>query len=217
MNVRVLIADDHRIVREGLRMLLNRQRGVDVVGEAENGLAAVALTDKLRPDIVIMDITMSDMNGLEATRQILGRIPSTKIITLSMHADKQFVTKMFGAGAVGYLRKDCASEEIMAAIKTAMNDRVYLSPAISGIPASADIPREEIGKFLATSLLSTKERQVLQMIAEGRTTKYIAARLDVSEKTVEKHRQHIMEKLDLHSIAELTKYAIREGMTSAEQ
>jgi DNA-binding NarL/FixJ family response regulator len=216
MNTRIILADDHRIVREGLRSLLKRQRGLDVVAEADNGITTIQLTMELRPDVVIMDITMPDLNGIEATRQIIAALPSTKVIALSMHADKQFIAGMFQAGAVGYLRKDCASEEITLAIRTALRERMYLSPTISGLSSSIEILPEEITQFLAISLLSPKERQVLQMIAEGKPTKYMATRLTISEKTVEKHRQHIMAKLDLHSIAELTKYAIRKGMTSAE-
>jgi len=217
MSIRVLLADDHKILREGLRSLLARKRGIEVVAEAGSGMSAVELARQCRPDIVIMDVTMPDLNGFEATRRILAEFPHVKIIALSMHSDKQYLARMFNAGAVGYLRKECASKELAQAIQIVLNGEIYVSPGIAGSSVRLALERGALGKYLITALLSPKERQVLQLIAEGRTTKYIAGQLKIGEKTVEKHRQHITEKLDLHSIAELTKYAIREGITSVEK
>jgi len=217
MSIRVLLADDHKILREGLRSLLSRKRGIEVVAEAGSGKSAIELARQYRPDIVIMDVTMPDLNGFEATRRILAEFPDIKVIALSMHADKQYLAKMFNAGAVGYLRKECASKELAQAIEIVLNGEIYLSPGIAGSSARLALERGALGKYLVGVLLSPKEREVLQMIAEGKPTKYIADQLKIGEKTVEKHRQHITEKLDLHSIAELTKYAIREGLTSIEK
>jgi DNA-binding NarL/FixJ family response regulator len=212
--VKVLLADDHKIVRDGLRTLLEKHAEIQVVGEAEDGRETVLQTRKLLPDIVIMDIAMPELNGIEATRQILSESPDVKVIALSMHSDRRFVTEMLKAGASAYLLKDCAFEELVIAIRTVLKGKIYLSPGIAGVVIESYIkstPRSEVSVF---SLLSDREREVLQLMAEGRTTKEIASHLNVSIKTVETHRTNIMTKLDIHSIAELTKYAIREGLTS---
>jgi len=214
MNIKIFLADDHGILREGLRALLNKESTIQVVGEAEDGRTTVSLVEKLSPDIVIMDISMPDMNGIEATRQIINRNPLTKVIGLSVHADKRFVIEMLNAGASGYLLKDCAFEELVNAIRTVVANRSYLSPAITDIMINdykQIISRETLSVF---SLLTAREREVLQLIAEGKTTKDIAAELSISVKTVETYRQQIMDKLDIHSVADLTKYAIKEGLTS---
>lgn len=217
MKTRVLLADDHQIMREGLRSLLRLDEEVEVVAEGDTGRSTVRLAKQFRPDVVIMDITMPDMNGFEATRRIMDELPSTKVIALSMHSDKQYIARMFSAGAAGYLLKDCASKELVVAIRAVVQGQIYISPRILGGKMTLGLDPDALRRQIAVALLSPKEREVLQMISEGRTTKYIATQLDISEKTVEKHRQHIMEKLNLHSIAELTKYAIREGMTSLEK
>ena len=215
-RTRILLVDDHKIVREGLRVLLERRDDIEVIAEAENGRIALDLARKLRPDIVIMDIIMPDMNGIDATAQLMEDVSGIKVIALSMHSDKRYVLKILRAGAQGYLRKDCASEELAAAIHTVLSDQIYISPQLPGFEMTGPIQKSIFVKSLTSSLLSPKEREVLQLIAEGKSTRQIAMHLGVSEKTVEKHRQRIVAKLDIHSIAELTKYAIREGMTSAE-
>lgn len=215
MSIKILIADDHKVVREGLRTLIEKQPGMEVIAEAENGRKALKLIKKLSPDIAIMDIAMPDLNGIEATRQIVAEAPSTKVIALSMHSDRQFVTRMMSAGASGYLLKDCAFEEVARAIRSVMARQIYLSPEIVSIVVKAFLRRSEPSDSML-SVMSPREREVLQLIAEGKTTKQIALRLHISAKTVDTHRRNIMDKLDIHSIAELTKYAIREGLTFLE-
>lgn len=214
MSIRILLADDHKIIREGLRALLVNQRDIDVIGEAEDGRSTVKLSHELSPDIVIMDISMPDMNGIEAARQIISRDSRIKVIALSVHSDKRFVIEMLNAGASGYLLKDCAFEELANAIRTVMSNRSYLSPAITDVMIQDYrnlLSRETLSVF---SLLSPREREILQLFAEGKSTKEIAFDLAISIKTVETHRQQIMKKLDIHTIAELTKYAIKEGLTT---
>jgi DNA-binding NarL/FixJ family response regulator len=214
-NTRILIADDHKIFREGLRTLLSNQPGVVVVGEADNGRSTVAMTSELAPDVVIMDVAMPELNGVDATRQIVGEHPATKVLALSMHADRRFVTRMLTAGAHGYLLKDCAFEELTLAIQTVLADDVYLSPGVAGVVVRAMQSRASEPGAHAPEL-TPREREVLQLVAEGRTTRDIANRLHVSVKTIETHRKQIMDKLELRSVAELTKYAVREGLTSLD-
>jgi DNA-binding NarL/FixJ family response regulator len=214
MVIKILLADDHEIVREGLRNLLEKQEGFEVVAEAEDGLTAVKKAKKLSPDLIIMDIGMPDLNGIEATRQILAESPHIKIIALSMHAETRFVSEMLKAGASAYLLKDSAFEELIQAIQASRSNKIYLSPSIAEKVIKnyiTSFPRESFSPF---SILTQREREVIQLIAEGKSTKKVASLLFLSVKTVETHRQNIMEKLDLHSVAELTKYAIREGLTS---
>ena len=214
-DARILIADDHKIFREGLRTLLSNQRGVKVVGEADNGRSTVSMAAELRPDVVIMDVAMPELNGIDATRQISSLCEATKVLALSMHADSRFVTRMLTAGAHGYLLKDCAFEELTLAIQTVLSDDVYLSPGVAGVVVRAMQSRTtELGTKAPE--LTPREREVLQLVAEGRTTREIAARLHVSVKTIETHRKQIMDKLELRSVAELTKYAVREGLTSLD-
>lgn len=218
MPTRVLLADDHRIIREGLRSLLQRQSDMEVVEEAQDGITAVRLTEKLHPDVVIMDIGMPDLNGIEASRQIVTRVKGVKVIALSMHSDKRFVLEMLKAGASGYLLKDCAFEELIDAIRTVCAGQIYLSHRVTGVVVEEYLHNRPVASDTsAYNLLSAREREVLQLLAEGNTTKSIAASLHVSTKTVETHRQQIMEKLNLHSVAELTKYAIKEGLTSLDR
>lgn len=214
MTIKVLLADDHKIVRDGLRTLLEKHADIAVLGEAEDGREALHLTRKLSPDIVVMDIAMPELNGIEATRQILSDHPGVKIVALSMHSDKRFVSEMLKAGASAYLLKDCAFEELITAIRTVMKGKIYLSPGIAGVVLEDYIRKDSKKDSSVFSVLSDREREVLQLMAEGKTTKEVAAHLNVSIKTVETHRTNIMTKLDIHSIAELTKYAIREGLTS---
>jgi DNA-binding NarL/FixJ family response regulator len=216
MNIRVILADDHQIVREGLRSILEKELRIQVVAQADNGRTTVQLVRELRPEIVIMDISMPDLNGIQATLQILQEVPSTKIIALSMHSDKKYVSEMLRAGASAYLLKDCAVDELERAIQAVIAGKVYVSPDVTGTMIEDYRRHVERQKPEETSNLTVKEREVLQLIAEGHSTKEIASRLGVSVQTIDTHRQHIMEKLDLHSVAELTKYAIREGLTSLE-
>jgi len=217
VKARILLADDHKIVCDGLRTLLETETGMEVIGEAANGRAAVEMAARLKPDVVIMDVAMPDLNGVEATRQITSARANTKVIALSMHSDKRFVAEMFRAGASGYLLKDAAFEELSSAIRAVLDKRTYVSPSIAGALVEDYVTRLPEGEGEGAAALTAKEREVLQLLAEGYSTKKIARRLKVSVKTIETHRQHIMTKLDLHSVAELTKYAIREGLTSLER
>ena len=214
MKIRILLADDHKIVREGLRTLIEKQPGLEVVGEANSGRMALKLAVELKPDVIIMDITMPDLNGIEATRQIHSEIPGVKVIALSMHSDKRLVAGILMAGASGYLLKeDCDSGELARAIRAVATNQIYLSPKISEIVIKDYVRHLSMTVSSPFSILTPREREVLQLLAEGKSTKEIASCLHVSVKTVETHRNKIMVKLDIRSIAELTKYAIRERLT----
>jgi two-component system, NarL family, response regulator NreC len=217
MSVAVLLADDHRIMREGLRSLLAGQQGVTVIGEADDGRNAVSLAAQLLPDVLVMDVAMPNLNGIEATRQIVAKTLKTKVLGLSMHADARFVAEMFKAGAWGYLLKDSAFEELTRAIRTVMDNKIYISPAIGGALIETILNQRCEANASPTRGLTAREREVLQLLAEGASTKEMAERLNVSLKTIETHRQNIMKRLGLHSVAELTKYAIREGLTDLEK
>ena len=214
VSLRIVLADDHRIIREGLRALLEKKTDAEVIAEAEDGRTAVELSRKLKPDVVIMDITMPDLNGIEATRQIVNETSDIKVIALSMHSDKKFVIEMLSAGASGYMLKDSAFEELDKALHTVINDQTYMSPKIADIVGRNYMRYVARKDYAVSQDLTNKEREVLQLIAEGKTTKQIASALHVNIKTVATHRRQIMRKLDIKSIAELTKYAIREGLTS---
>ncbi len=216
MNIKVILADDHKIVREGLRSILENELRLQVIAQADNGRSTVQLAKELRPDIVIMDISMPDLNGIQATAQILQDAPSTKIIALSMHSDKKYVSEMLRAGASAYLLKDCAVDELERAIQAVLSGKSYVSPDVTGVVIEDYRRNADQRESSPGSGLTVKKREVLQLLAEGHSTKEIASRLNVSPQTIDTHRQHIMEKLDLHSVAELTKYAIREGLTSLE-
>ena len=216
MSIKILLADDHKIVRDGLRSLLENQPDMEVVGEAENGRMAVQLSRDRKPQVVIMDISMPDLNGMEATRQMLKDLPDVKVIALSMHSDRRYVFGMFNAGASGFLLKDCAFEELASAINTVVANQPYLSPSIAGTVIEDFVRSTFSAESSATAVLTAREREVLQLLAEGRSTKEIASQLHVSVKTVETHRRRIMDKLGLRGIPELTKYAIREGLTSLD-
>ncbi len=216
MAYRILIADDHQILRDGLRALLQAQPDLEVVGEADDGRMALRLAEELRPDLVIIDMAMPNMNGIEATRQIIQTLSGTKVLGLSMHSDRRFVTGFFREGASGYLLKDSAFEELILAIRYVMEGRKYLSPGITDVVIKEYIQQVSPAKDKRSNRLTPREREVLQLLAEGKATKETAGLLNVSAKTVETHRKNIMDKLGMHSIAELTKYAIREGITSLE-
>ncbi len=216
MSIKVLLADDHKIIRDGLRSLIERHPEMEVVGEAEDGRSTVQLARELDPDVVIMDISMPDLNGIDATQQIIAEAPDVKVIALSMHSDRRFVVGMFKAGASGYLLKDCAFDELEQAIKTVLADQTYLSPKIASVVIKNYVPQLSTDDTSAFSVLSTREREVLQLLAEGKSTKQIASDLYLSVKTIETYRQRIMDRLDIHNLAELIKFAIREGLTSLE-
>lgn len=214
MKIRIVVADDHKIMREGLKALIDKQPDMEVAAEAQDGLTATKLARKLLPHIIIMDIGMPEMNGIDATRQIVSENKDVKIVALSMHADRRFVLEMLKAGASGYLLKDSAFEELVNAVHTVMDGQPYLSPRITDIIVKEylyNLPRNEPNVF---TILTVREREVLQHLAEGKSTKQIASTLNLSVKTVETHRQQIMDKLEIRTVAELTKYAIREGLTS---
>lgn len=216
MAIKLLLADDHEIVLDGLKNLLKNEFEVKVVGEVKDGRNAVKLAIETKPDIIIMDITMPFLNGIEATRQIIDELPDTRVIILSMHKDREFISEALQAGALGYLLKECAFEELNDAIATVNNGRVYLSQEITGVVVEDYVHQLTEGINVKTDLLTSREREVLQLIAEGHSTKEIADMLYLSRKTIETYRSRLKEKLKVGSVAELTKYAIREGLTSLE-
>ena len=217
MSIRVLLADDHGIIRQGLRSLLEKQPDVEVIGEADDGHSALELVRQLQPDIAIMDITMPNLNGVDATRRIVDEFPKVKVIALSIHSNRRFVSDMLRAGASGYILKECLFDELVQAIRAVAAGRIYLSPRITGVVVDDYVERLSVTSESELAGLTDREREVLQLLAEGKSTKAIALKLHVSYKTIEANRRRIMAKLDIHSVAELTKYAIREGLTSLEQ
>ena len=208
--MKIVLVDDHKMLRDGLRSLLERRADLQVVGEAGDGYAALAVAAETRPDIVVMDMMMPGLGGPEATRRLVAEHPDIKVIALSMHSDERLVASMLAAGAAAYLLKSAASDKLLEAIDAVSAGRRYLSPELAGAldlqgdPASTPAP------------LSRREREVLQLLAQGLTSKEIAARLDVTSNTIDTHRKTVMNKLGLRTIAELTKYAVREGLTSLE-
>jgi len=216
LSLRVLLVDDHRLMREGLRKILEDTPGIEVVGEAEDGLSALAAVAEVHPEVVVMDVGMGGMNGIDATQRLRTDHPRVRVVALSTHADKRYVRNMIRAGAAAYVLKESASEDLLRAVRAAANGEHYLSPQITGclleswttplVPESSSV----------YELLGAREREVLRLLAEGRTSKEIAAQLVLSIKTVETHRRNITQKVGLHSVAELTKYAVREGLTTLE-
>lgn len=216
MITRVLLADDHAMIRHAISSSISRREDIEVVGQCCDGLMAVKLAAELVPDIILMDISMPYLNGFEATREILRNHPQIKIIALSMHSSKQFVTEMLKAGACGYLLKDCEFDELINAISVVASGRTYLSPSISSVIIDSFVTPQSKDSSTAFSRLSQRERQILQLLAEGNSTKQIANLLFVSPKTVEAHRLNLMNKLSIGNMAQLTKYAIQEGLTNPE-
>jgi DNA-binding NarL/FixJ family response regulator len=214
VSTRILLVEDHKIVREGFKSLLEKQPHLEVVGEAENGNQAVSLAKKLLPHVIIMDVTLPDMNGIEATRRILADLPGIKVVALSIHSDTKFVTEMLLAGARGYLVKDCAFEELVHAINAVTANRRYLSPMITDQFVETFLGQTAGDEVRVFPGLSGREREVFQLLAEGRTAKEIANDLSLSVKTVEAYRRRLMEKLGLQNVVELTKHAIKEGIVS---
>ena len=214
MSVKVLLADDHGIIREGLRSLLVKQSDIEVVAEAEDGRKAVEMVREFGPDVVIMDITMPSLNGVEATKKIISEFTDTKVIALSIHSNRRFVSDMLKAGAVGYILKESLFDELVEAIKIVVDGGTYLSPKITDVVVGDYVKCLSSADTFKPTLLSDREHEVLQLLSEGKTTKQIALELHVSTKTIEVNRRQLMDKLNLHSVAELTKYAIREGLTT---
>ena len=206
--IRILLADDHVLVRQGFKLILSEQPDMEIAGEAANGREAVEQAEKLQPDIVIMDVTMPELNGIEATRRITAAAPRSRVLALSMHKDAVYVREILRAGARGYLLKDSADADLIAAARAVAKGEGYLSPAISD--AVLTDYRKHVTDPL--DLLTTREREVLQMIAEGKTNKEIATTLNLSVYTVEAHRGRVMEKLNLHSTGELVRFALRSGL-----
>ena len=212
-RVRILLADDHTLVRQGLKKLLEERPDWEVVAEAGDGREAVRLAEQHKPDVAILDVAMPLLNGIEATRQIARRVPGTRVLVLSMHADEAYVTQILQAGATGYLLKDSADVDLLKAVGEAARGKSFFSPAIAKVMLD-DYVRQLADKGVTDRYdsLSEREREIFQLIAEAKTNKEIAALLNVSPSTVETHRAHIMEKLDLHSAAEIVLYAVRRGV-----
>lgn len=204
----ILLVDDHAVVRQGFRMILSAEPDFEVVGEAANGREAVGLAESLRPDVVLMDVSMPELNGIEATRRIVTDAPRTRVLALSMHRDTVYVREILRAGASGYLLKEAGDHDLLTAIRAVAQGQGYLSPAVS------DAVLSDYRKHVTDpiDLLTSREREVLQLIAEGKTNKEIATALDLSTYTVESHRGRIMEKLNLHSAGELVRFAFRNGL-----
>jgi len=216
MPTRVLLVDDHAMIRQGLCSLLEKQPDIEVVGSVEDGRKAVDIARELAPDLVIMDISMPNLNGIDATRKIIGEMGDVKVIALSIHSSRHFVAEMLKAGASGYILKECLFDELVEAIKTALNGGIYLSPKITGVIIDDYVKRLSTQYQPEGPVLTEREREVLQFLSEGKSTKQIATQLHVSAKTIESNRRNIMDKLGINSVAELTKYAVREGLTPLE-
>jgi DNA-binding NarL/FixJ family response regulator len=216
MPTRVLLVDDHAMIRQGLSSLLEKQPDIEVVGSVEDGRKAVDIARELAPDLVIMDISMPNLNGIDATRKIVEEMGDVKVIALSIHSSRHFVAEMLKAGASGYILKECLFDELVEAIKTVLNGGTYLSPRITGVVLDDYVKRLSTQYRPEGPVLNEREREVLQFLSEGKSTKQIALQLHVSAKTIESNRRNIMDKLDINSVAELTKYAVREGITPLE-
>lgn len=209
-KIKTLLVDDHALLRDGLAALLEDTGEFEVVGFAASGREALAQADALRPQLVVMDLAMPDLNGVEATRRLLQAHPKTKVVALTMHADRRYVSGALKAGAAGYVLKEAAFDELIDAATRVMAGTTYLSPKVSDLMVREYVSKQESG---LVSVLSSREREVLQLIAEGRSTKEIADDLCISSKTVESHRKRIMDRLELRTVAELTKFAVRWGLT----
>ena len=210
------MVDDHAIIREGLRSLLEKQADMEVLADTDEGRKAVELVREKMPNVVIMDVTMAGLNGIEATRLITTEFPEVKVVALSIHSQRRFIADMLSAGAAGYILKECLFDELVQAIETVAAGGRYLSPRIADVVVEDYVKRLSTTSDSPLSALTGREREVLQLVAEGKTTKQIALELHVSTKTIEANRRQIMEKLKVHSVAELTKYAVREGLTTLD-
>lgn len=217
MRLRVLLVDDHQLMREGLRRILEDTADIEVVGEAQDGLAALAAVAATHPDVVLMDVSMNGVNGIDATQRLRQAHPEIKVVGLSTHADKRYVRNMIRAGAAGYVLKESASEDLLRAVHAAAQGGHYLSPQITGCLLETWKATKEQRSSSAYELLAPREREVLKLLSEGKTSKEIGVALQLAVKTVETHRRNISHKVGLHSIAELTKYAVREGLTTLDE
>jgi two-component system, NarL family, response regulator NreC len=214
-RIRILVADDHGIVRKGLRFLLERQEDMEVAGEAGDGREAVRLCVELSPDVVVMDIAMPHLNGIDATAQVVRRCPATAVIILSMHADEDYLVRALSSGVKGYLLKDSAEEDLVRAVRSVVQGKCFFSPTIAQMLAE-DYTRQLQQKGLQDTyeLLTEREKEILQLLAEGKSNKEAATVLNVSPYTIETHRTHIMQKLDLHNTAEIVLYAVRKKIVA---
>ena len=229
-TIKLMLVDDHDVVRTGLRSFLETQPGLKVIGEAKNGLEALQQAKKSQPDIVLMDITMPDMDGMEATRQLKHLYPECQVLVLTVHSDKQYFMQMLAAGASGYLTKQAAADELVAAIRAVAAGHVYLQPALARwllddyqrlanhvpLPSLEEGENHEGKKTVGLGILSARERQVLELVGEGLNNQTIGEKLELSPKTIARHRERIMKKLNMHSRTELVKFAIRTGLISLE-
>jgi len=216
MSIKIILADDHAIMRSGLRSLLENDPEMEVIAETGDGQMAIRQALHSKPDVVIMDIAMPDLNGMDATRKIVSKIPSTKVVALSMYSDKRFILSMLSAGASGYLPKNCAFDELVNAIHTVVANKIYLSPSIAKVVLKDYVCRISNSNDPSLNKIGSSERMIIRLIAQGKSIGQISAMLNKSVRTVSRQRRQIMEKLDTFTISGITKYAIREGLTSLE-
>ena len=215
-KIKVLIADDHTILRQGIKALLDNQAGIEVIGEAKDGREALTLIEDLLPDVILMDIAMPGLNGLEATRRIKKKFPKIKVLVLTMYTNEEYVFQILKAGANGYLVKETAFQDLISAIRAVYRDEAFMSPSISKKVINRYTQRVRDTNDTTGDMLTTREREILQLIAEGSSSKKIAEALFISPKTVETHRTHIMDKLNIHNRTDLVKYAIRTGIVDID-
>jgi len=214
--IKVVVADDHTILRQGIKALLDNQAGIEVIGEAKDGREALTLIERLQPDVILMDIAMPGLNGLEATRRIKKKFPKIKVLVLTMYTNEEYVFQILQAGANGYLVKETAFQDLISAITAVYRDEAFMSPSISKKVINRYTQRAQKTNDTTCDVLTTREREVLQLIAEGSSSKKIAEALFISPKTVETHRTHIMDKLNIHNRTDLVKYAIRKGIVDID-
>jgi two-component system response regulator NreC len=214
--IKVVVVDDHTILRQGIKALLDNQEGIEVVGEAKDGREALKIIEETLPDVILMDIAMPGLNGLEATRRIKKKFPKTKVLVLTMYTNEEYIFQILNAGANGYLVKETAFQDLISAIKAVYRDEAFMSPSISKKVISSYMQRAQEDEKETCDILTTREREILQLIAEGNSSKKIAEALFISPKTVETHRTHIMDKLNIHNRTDLIKYAIRQGIVDID-
>jgi len=216
-KIKVLVADDHTILRQGIKALLDNQEGIEVIGEAKDGREALAIIEETLPDVILMDIAMPGLNGLEATRRIKKKFPRMKVLVLTMYTNEEYIFQILNAGANGYLVKETAFQDLISAIKAVYKNEAFMSPSISKKVINSYIKRAQDDEEKTCEILTTREREILQLIAEGNSSKKIAEALFISPKTVETHRTHIMDKLNIHNRTGLVKYAIRKGIVDMDE